>query len=140
MVTKWQEQKITETTQLKSDFRDAFRDMEKKKVAAQVESLPLKELKNTKKIKEQETILAANEDGTPLIDGKNQTIKDAQIQDHIKDINIQLQKQERQAANADFELGLTLDRISLLRNLSRLLRSEVQIICDMGEEEFEERD
>lgn len=132
--TKQEHVKTLEVKQLKAAFMESFKDLEKKKVAAKQEKDTLDSTKAVRDQKKNETMLAVKEDGSPLIDGKNETIRAAQINEKLKAIDEKLQEQQRLVANAEFEKELILDRLSMLRNLSRLTCSELNFLADSDTE------
>ena len=118
--------------QLNLDFQSAFNALAESKKMAQKQRNELFSLQEAKKQKGMELLLDVKDDGTPLLKGTIQ-IKEAQKAEHLKPLSQGIETAEREVRGADFAVAKAMDKISLLRNLSRLLRAEVQVIFG-GEE------
>lgn len=115
-------------SEIRSQLIDNFKKLVVKKTDAKNERETFESIRSTKAMQENSLMLATDEEGTPLINGKNKEIRDAQVKEQLQTIIEEYQEQEKKNRDAQFEVELVQDKISMLRKLVSLTTAELNYL------------
>lgn len=128
MMNKQDYLKTLNIDEIRNQILDNFSKLAVVKTDAKTARETLESVRAAKSMQENNLMLATHEDGTSLINGKNQTIRDAQVKEQLQIIIGEHQEQEKKYRDAQFEVELVQDKISMLRKLVSLITAELNYL------------